>query len=255
MKLALVFSKTDPASRSMRWALGELMPAEGSIGGFTLVVAELDKELVYTERGELPEADCYVFLSRHVGGRSCFTLHSTGNPGVEAKLGGSPRTLGVAAPILSHTLLKALTLSSPLPVVYEATHHGPTDLDRPSIFLEIGVSESDWTNPTYALYVMGSLKRALGEYDTHEDRVACCFGGPHYASVFTEHALTGGYCLGHIISKHHLEAGDTWLVEAAVRRSEPQPTYALIDWDGLRSEQRKTVMEGVKELGLKLVKL
>jgi len=40
-----------------------------------------------------------------------------------------------------------------------------------------------------------------------------------------------------------------------VRRSEPQPTYALIDWDGLRGEQRRTVIEGVEALGLSVVKL
>jgi len=255
MRISLVFSKTDPASRSMRGALAESDLSGGVLGVFTLGVVELDRELVYAQAEDLPEADCYVFLSRHVGSRSCFTLHSTGNPGDEAKLGGSPRTLGVAAPLLSHALLKALTHSSPLPVVYEATHHGPTDIGRPCIFAEIGVSQADWTNAEYARHLVRSLIRALAEYDLPTDRVACCFGGPHYASKFTEYALKQSYCVGHIISKHALRPGDDWLVEAAVRRSEPHPTYALIDWDGLRGEQRRTVIEGVQALGLDVVKL
>lgn len=257
MRLALVFSRTDPASVNMRRAFARRLIGEGGrVGGFELSLVELDKELVYVEPSDVPVADGYVFLSRHVGGKSCFTLHSTGNPGFENKLGGRPRALGVAAPLLSGAFLRRLMDSPPMPVVYEVTHHGPTDLDEPCVFVEIGVTEADWVNPAYADFVADSILSALREFKFDgEDRVACCFGGPHYASVFTEHAYRDGYRLGHILSKHALMAGDREIVRLAVERCEPRPTHALVDWDGLRGDQRRTVLEEVGELGLNVVRV
>jgi len=257
MKATLVFSSTDPASANMRRAFARFEAELGSVGPFSLTLVELAKELVYVEGGELPDADFYVFLSRHVGGKSCFTLHSTGNPGYEAKLGGNPRSLGIAAPLLSYAFLRTLMDAPPMPVVYEATHHGPTELDRPCIFVEIGVTEADWSNPAYAEYVADSVIKAFREYDTASKNsgVACCFGGPHYASRFTEYAHAYGYSVGHIISKHALTPGDKTLIRLAVSRSTPKPSYAIIDWDGLRGDQRRTVLEEVGELGLATVRI
>lgn len=255
MKIALVFSDRDPASKNMRGAFLGLLDGSGQLGPFSVLTVELNKELVFVEPQDLPAADSYVFLSRHVGAKSCFTIHATGNPGSETKLGGRPRSLGVAAPLLSHAFLMAMMVSSPLPVVFEATHHGPTELDRPCVFVEIGVSESDWTNPSYARFVAGAVVSALRDYGSTAPAIACCFGGPHYASVFTEYSYRNGFALGHIISKHSLVAGDREIVRLATQRCEPRPAYAIIDWDGLRGDQRRTVLEEVGELGLRVVRL
>lgn len=255
MRVALVFSRRDPASANMRRAFSALIGDGTELGPFSLSLVDVDRDLVYVESWELPDADSYVFLSRHVGGKSCFTLHATGNPGLDSRLGGRPRSLGIAAPLLSHAFLKALMESPPLPVVYEATHHGPTELAKPCIFVEVGVTYEDWVNPVYAGFVARSLLRALEGFEEVAERAACCFGGPHYASLFTEHAYTNGYAVGHILAKHSIVAGEREVVRMAVERCDPRPRYALVDWDGLRGDQRRSVLEEVGALGLKVVRL
>jgi D-aminoacyl-tRNA deacylase len=255
MRALFVFSKRDPASRNMLNAFYNLNIAADTVSKFSVDSIVVDQELVYVEGHKLPPSDYYVFLSRHVGGKSCFTIHSTGNPTTENRLGGQPRTLGLAAPLLSYAFLKAMTRNPPLPVVYEATHHGPTDTNSPCIFVEIGITEEDWNNPDYSEYILGSLLEALKNYDPPKERVACCFGGPHYASQFTEYAIREKYCIGHIISKHAIAPDDRQVVEMAVERCEPKPTQALVDWKGLKSHQKKTVLEAIKALGLEPIKI
>ncbi|WP_280585502.1 D-aminoacyl-tRNA deacylase [Halorubrum sp. Boch-26] len=90
--------------------------------------------------------DFLVFVSRHSGetGR-LLTAHVTGNFG-PAPYGGEPETLATAAPGAEKRVVEALATRAPdgYDVGIECTHHGPTSVSVPSLFVELGSDEPQW---------------------------------------------------------------------------------------------------------------
>ena len=87
-----------------------------------------------------------VFLSRHkaASGRPSLTVHPIGNWGT-ADYGGKEGEISGATPEWMTGLLLNIRKNR-IPsydVCFEATHHGPL-LETPTMFLEIGSSESEW---------------------------------------------------------------------------------------------------------------
>jgi D-aminoacyl-tRNA deacylase len=88
------------------------------------------------------EPECIIFVSRHVGETGALlTAHYTGNFG-EAKFGGRPRELSRSCPNLHKAIVDSLRKYAPsnYEVGIECTHHGPSDVNVPSMFVEIGSS-------------------------------------------------------------------------------------------------------------------
>ncbi|HMB46456.1 MAG TPA: D-aminoacyl-tRNA deacylase [Candidatus Methanoperedens sp.] len=93
-------------------------------------------------------ASLLIFASKHQSKdmRPILTVHSTGNVN-EAKFGGAPKTLSYAAPQAVRSLLRSLKMlaeNEEYEVTLECTHHGPSDLDIPSVFIEVGSNETQW---------------------------------------------------------------------------------------------------------------
>ncbi|MCL5788277.1 MAG: hypothetical protein M1357_00475 [Candidatus Marsarchaeota archaeon] len=249
----MVFSTADPASMCMRPYLERSVEECGAaeeVSPLSTVFCTIDKEPVYADRGDLPPADSYIFLSRHSGKVPCITLHSTGNPTGEARLGGEARKLGLASPCLIGSILFKLTDAvSPLPVVLEATHHGPTSLDKPLVFVEIGVGPEQWTDDKVLSYVARCVTLGLG---THND-VGCVastfYGGLHYAEKFTRFAVENKLCVGHIISKYAISDETLSLVSEAPMYSSPYSTQVTIDKKGLRGSLRTALVKKADEKG------
>jgi len=68
------------------------------------------------------------------------TAHFTGNFSSEARLGGNGKEVAISCPGLLSDYMKNLwSLKNEIEefdIVIEATHHGPTSLDKPLIFIE-----------------------------------------------------------------------------------------------------------------------
>jgi len=89
-----------------------------------------------------------AFVSRHSGETGeLLTAHVTGNFG-PAPYGGEPDTLARAAPGAEKRVVEALAAHAPegYDVGIECTHHGPTDTSVPSLFVELGSDEPQWTD-------------------------------------------------------------------------------------------------------------
>jgi len=98
------------------------------------------------------EPELLVFVSRHSGETGkLLTAHVTGNFG-PAPYGGEPGTLSRAAPGAEKRVVEALAEHAPegYEVGIECTHHGPTDVSVPSLFVELGSAEPQWTDPEAA---------------------------------------------------------------------------------------------------------
>ena len=126
----------------------------------------------------------------------------------------------------------------------EATHHGPTDLDTPSFFAEIGSTESQWTDPSAGEAVARSI---LG-IELQETPVFLGFGGGHYVQRQTELILGTNASFGHMFSNYQIDALDSDLVEEA--RDKSGATYAYLDKKSLRSEMKKKLNGIIDDLGM-----
>ncbi|MGI0132525.1 MAG: D-aminoacyl-tRNA deacylase [Thermoplasmata archaeon] len=157
-----------------------------------------------------------VFPSIHRSGSGtpCFTVHPLGNPTASAELGGRPARLTPSEPRRMASALRALAergTALGLDTTLEATHHGPL-LDHPAFFVEIGFGD-DVRPPPDAVV---SLAMVLPELEPDpDDRIAVAIGGGHYAPHFTDLVLKRRWAIGHILSRHAIEAATHEVARAA----------------------------------------
>ncbi|MDH3204263.1 MAG: D-aminoacyl-tRNA deacylase, partial [Nitrosopumilus sp.] len=134
----------------------------------------------------------------------------------------------------------------------EATHHGPTALTKPCIFIEIGTTEKQWTDVSLCNSVANLVHQVMSQ-PIEENPVAICFGGTHYPSKFTNELLDGKYALGTVIPKHALESLDEKMFSHILRQNY-MAKVALLDWNGLGSNKKK-ITNLLESTDLEVIKL
>jgi D-aminoacyl-tRNA deacylase len=200
----------------------------------------------------------YIFLSRHSAesGIASLTAHTTGNFG-EAKFGGAARELGRADPSLLKNYLVALSKRRDAlggyQVTMEATHHGPTSLLRPVLFVELGSSEKHWGDRKAASAVGGALVESLTE-KTVWSRVAIGFGGTHYPEKFTRMVVEDDIAFSFVVAKYSLEHVDDMMFGQMMQKTNASVRYAVLDWKGMGAYKEK-IAGLVSQFGLELVKV
>ncbi len=272
--VGIVYSVEDLAGKGiadfiLRFIKGREIQLAGSVVSWFLdelnaFLVGFKEDVIYLDFLDdvLPNVSFYVVLSRHKAssGIKSLTVHHTGNPTESADMGGRPKELSIANPIFSYLTLRKLSelvvgRLSDFEVVYEVTHHGPTSLQKPLTFVEIGSSEVEWSHEKAHEVVGVSVINALREL---RSSVSCIptvgFGGPHYADGFTKRALKYGECYGHIISRYAIkeirEVGELkHIVRESVSRSKPAPIKAVVSRK-IGSEPRTTVVEELRSLGI-----
>ena len=140
-----------------------------------------------------------VFVSRHSGNTGpLLTAHFTGNFGT-AKHGGDDRTLAAACPNAHSHVVASLAEHAPdgYDVGTECTHHGPTDVSAPSMFVELGSDESEWDDPEGARAVAKSVLDLAG-VEPRTERTLVAFGGGHYAPRSTRIVRETDWSVGHV---------------------------------------------------------
>ena len=204
-----------------------------------------------------------IFASRHASQtkKPSLHVHYTGNWNDENIYGGEPRALSIAEPIAAREAFLRLYYdrvnlnSAKFEASLEVTHHGPTELDYPLFFIELGSSEEQWKLDDAAeLLARIILDVAELPMDTDKD-TAIGFGGPHYAPSFTRYMISNDILISHITPKYHIDLLDIQMVEKMIDRSFVKPNIALIDWKGLKSVQRKKVLKFAEEKNLEVIKI
>ncbi len=258
----VVYSTEDKVSAGAAAAMkriADLKETEPTMGmrrfiGEGMELLELKSHHLHAEYLDGLGADCIIILSRHSSAENlpAFTVHAEGNWGSEAKLGGLPKQLSVAAPVQMLNILTRMKANSDgIPVTYEATHHGPL-LKTPSLYAEIGGSEEAKSSPSkweaLAKCVLESLV-SRADYD----RIALGIGAMHYADRFTRRALEGKFAFAHIMPKYRADCAD--MIDQAIERSSPRPEVAVVDWQALKSAERAAILKKLDEFGLDYVKI
>src|SRR5574339_144476 len=83
-------------------------------------------------------------------------------------------------------------------ITLESTHHGPTALDKPVLFIEVGTTEKEWTNKELCKNVANIVVDVMSQ-EAKKHEIAICFGSTHYPKKFTKVLLEGEYSLGTIM--------------------------------------------------------
>jgi D-aminoacyl-tRNA deacylase len=255
----LVAYQDDPAGHNMAKFLSKEMTLDGDIfrGKYYDLVVISTPAISADWMDEKYDYDGFVFLSKHAAesGVLALTCHSTGNFS-DAKFGGNNRQVAVPKPDLQKIYLQTLKKNhsqfSEFQITIEATHHGPTALTKPSIFIEIGTTEEQWTDTSLCASVATLVHQVMSQ-PIKEHPVAICFGGTHYPSKFTNELLEGKYSLGTVMPKHALDFLDEELFSHILTQNYMAKT-ALLDWKGLGSYKEK-VLDLLKSTDLDVIKL
>ena len=258
MELLVAYSG-DPAGNNMAKFLAKNMKKEGEIYRGSnydlLIISSPAIQADWLE--EKFNYDGFIFLSKHAAesGVLALTCHSTGNFS-EAKFGGNPQQIATPHPDLQkkylQTLWKNRSMFSDFQITIEATHHGPTALKKPTIFIEIGTTETQWTDVSLCNSVAKLVDEVLSK-DIPSNPLAICFGGTHYPEKFTNQLLEGKFALGTVMPKHSLGNLDESLFSHILDKNK-KASAALLDWTGLGPSKKK-LMDFLDSTDLEVIKL
>ncbi len=193
----------------------------------------------------LSQADVLIFLSKHKSHSSIPTLtcHFTGNFSTDSSYGGNPRQLAIAYPSLLKAYLKAVTAANQkaaeYEVIIEATHHGPTSIDKPLLFIELGSSEKQWKDENAAAVICNSLLEVLDKGFEHCKKIGIGLGGTHYPKKFNDLLLKSEFALAAVASKYNLESIDDEILYQMISRSKENVTHVIVDSNGLGRQRNR----------------
>lgn len=201
----------------------------------------------------------YVFLSRHAAesGIASLTAHTTGNFSSEAKFGGVGGELSRVDPALLKNYMVALSKRKGLvpdyEITLEATHHGPTSLQKPVLFVELGSSEKFWGDKKAAAVVGDALVESLTQKEIWS-KVALGFGGTHYSEKFTKLEIEGDVAFSFIVPKYSLEHLNESLFGQMLQKTSAPVRQAFLDWKGLGPYKEK-VTALASQFGLEQIRV
>ncbi len=254
MRIALINSREDVAGQNIRDHLRTLLAGDGQwplADRHTLIFHEVAGRLIYQDRiDEEVDADLLIFISRHASAQPtpALTVHVTGNDET-ADLGGEPGTLAPAAPAWMHAVLQNLAARAPegYRASYEVTHHGPTALATPSLFVEIGSTATEWADPAAGRAVAESILSAT----PLETIDLIGFGGTHYAVRQTGIALSSRGAFGHIAPTRQIGTITPDLLRVMQEASSAVAAY--IDRKSLSTDEAGRIERMLDDAGILLL--
>lgn len=272
--ILLVSSKKDIASLNISkqivkcYSLGEVGSFqenpiyETSIDNRKVKLVTLNEESVNAQNlaSFFSDLELVVFVSKHKSesGTPTLSVHTPGNLD-KAELGGLPRKVSISpANAMRDALLMMASLDDEMQlgyaVSYECTHHGPS-LDVPSMFVELGSSAAQWNDLIAAEAVARAAVEAISKFDRHHAKPVLGIGGPHYNTKFTRMALEDKMAFGHIIPKYAIENIDAEMIRQCVEKTLEKVDLAILDWKGIRGENKSSIIDMLSEIGLPFEKV
>jgi D-aminoacyl-tRNA deacylase len=267
MKL-IICSRKDTASMNIRDALLNLANFEREVIGDrefhfaeNCAITEIDERLIYADNVDEKLSRYFdfeeiIFASRHSSkdGRKIFTVHVSGNIAT-ADYGGKPYSLAKPSPITMKNYVLALKeklhRKPEFEFTMEVTHHGPSEISKPSAFYEIGSTEDEWKDEDAAYIVAESILEAVAD-KRNDWQIAVGVGGTHYAPRQTEIILNTTFTFGHNFAKYTFEGLNKEILTKAVELSKAD--YIILDEKSVVSKIKKLVNEVAEDLGVDVLK-
>ena len=257
-KYLIVASKKDKAGINITTQLSQFQV----LGKFDFYLVE--DEIIYTENLDLEKINRYdfvIFASKHKSskGEKALTIHPVGNFRT-AEFGGEKGKLGKSSGLFQKQLFEKLKENADkhgikdYDITMEPTHHGPL-IEKPSVFIEIGATESEYTDRRAGFVVAKTIIDTIESFKENEiNEVAIAIGGPHYCPNFNKIQLKSNVAISHIIPQYVFPLSEE-MVREAVEKTEEEIEFALLDWKGLgNSEQRQNVLNILDKLYIRYEK-
>jgi D-aminoacyl-tRNA deacylase len=203
----------------------------------------------------------FIFLSRHrsASGIASLTCHSTGNFSQDTLYGGKSNELGMVNPSILKAYFNELYRNrDSVPeyqITLEATHHGPTSLKGPIIFVEIGSGPEQWKDANAARVVCNSILEVSSRfYVRGSNRVALALGGTHYPEKLNKILRETDFSVAYIATKNNLQFIDDKMIQQMMVRSTERITHVLLDWKGL-GKYKKSILDTIERTDLEVVRI
>ena len=216
-----------------------------------LVITDQDLININNFDGIIPKENMVIFLSKHASKSKTPTLtsHSTGNFSDIVLLGGKPKEIGNTFPSFQKVYMKKIYEKRQelfgYDLTIEATHHGPTSLVNPILFIEIGSSEIQWSNKTTASIVCKSVLESIkdiGKYiENNNSTIGIGIGGNHYPQKYNELILFSNVAFGPIISKYNLAFINEQIMKQVKGKSIEKINHIYVDDKGLGKDKDKVL--------------
>ncbi|KPU63166.1 D-tyrosyl-tRNA(Tyr) deacylase [Thermococcus sp. EP1] len=229
-----------------------------------IILLTTNREMIYYDNLDLEikrqlgiTPEIIVFASRHSSQQRlpALTTHVTGNWG-KAMYGGKDESLALSQPVAMKLALLKLSELNDLgwTVCYEATHHGPSELNVPSLFIEIGSSEDEWKNDKAGEIVAETILYVINNYDrNHNFKTVIGIGGGHYAPKQTKAALNSELAFSHIVAKYAHPISKEMLLKA-INRTSGVVNGIYVDWKGSKGETKQMARAIAEEFDLEFIK-
>ncbi len=229
-----------------------------------------DKPLIFLEnlnfKNTKLKPDFLIFASRHTSktARPAFLVHTTGNWGSNSDFGGKPRDLSKTSALLHKagffSLKEQITLfNNPnFSLDIEVTHHGPTILEIPLIFIELGSSKKEWIIDEVGELVANAIVNSIFKYlifkEDNNQRVGLGFGGTHYAPNFNRLITNSNLAMSFICPKYYIQELDENLIELMINNTLEKVDYFIIDWKGTNSDDKKHLIPLLEKFDIPIKK-
>ncbi len=220
------------------------------------------KDVIHADHCDKLEADLLLFGSRHQSGANKPSLltHITGNLSSDNSHGGNPLELAYGSTrAIREAYLNLLKEQEKLAltdfdVTVEATHHGPTNLKTPLIYVEVGSTEVEYNNKSALQAVANTLMKICLQKDEEEIIPSICFGGGHYTTRFNELMELTPVAIGHILPKYHKEHLTQTIVEQMIDKTIEEVKWAIIDRSSLNATLIQIIKDGCSTRNVEVVK-
>jgi D-aminoacyl-tRNA deacylase len=139
-------------------------------------------------------------------------------------------------------------------VSYECTHHGPS-LNVPTMFVELGSSPKQWHDQTAAEAVAKAAVEAVSRFHKPERSAVIGIGGTHYNQRFSQMALADEAVFGHMVPKYAIPQVGAEILQQCVEKTLENTDHAILDWKGIKGEDKPKVLDALAEIELPYLKV
>lgn len=204
--------------------------------------------------------DCklVIFASKHssAAGKKAILAHPLGNWGEPFEGSGQPSSIGIvlaSALFRAYHALKKRKAEARLANYWlglEVSHHGPTELDVPAIFMETGGTLEEWQDLKATKVVAQAILDVIQSIDYPEEEIpaAIGIGGGHYAPSYIKRVDARMFRIGHMTPKFHSEKLDESMLTNAWEKTRASEKIFLLDKKGLKGSERRRIIDLLDKL-------
>ena len=210
--------------------------------------------------------DFVIFASRHASktARPALLTHTTGNWNKEADFGGEPYDLSLTSALLHKAAFISLLSESNLQNLknfsldIEVTHHGPTSLEKPLIYMELGSSKEEWViekaGMVLANAIINCIYQLLEFQSEGTQKIGLGFGGTHYAPNFNRLIRDKNIAISFICPKYFIQELNKEIISLMIQNTYEKIDYFIVDWKGTNSEDKKHLIPILEEFEILIKK-